>query len=139
MAGVCFVAIVCICYYIFVIKSKKAIGFTVGGILATVICVIILFNSNAVIIQKVKIIADALKNGQELTETASFYEDVEIDGMVGKVITKDGEYAIDYAKEASQFMHNGQVLNPTNEEPMVMVLSMYLQSLILNGIYIFTM
>ncbi len=118
MAGVCFVAIVCVCYYIFVIKSKKAIGFTVGGILATVICVIILFNSNAVIIQKVKIIADALKNGQALTETASFYEDVEIDGMVGKVITKDGEYAIDYAKEASQFMHNGQVLNPTNEEPM---------------------
>ena len=77
-----------------------------------------MFNSNVLIIQKVKVIADALKNGQELTETASFYEDVEVDGMVGKIITKNGEYSIDYAKEATQFMHNGQVLNPTSEEPM---------------------
>lgn len=118
MAGIGFTAVVCICYYIFVIKSKKAIGLTVGGILAAVIGIVILFNSNAVIIQKVRIITDALKNGQALTESASFYEDVQVDGMLGKVITKDGEYAIDYAKEATQFMHNGVVLNPTSEEPM---------------------
>lgn len=118
MAGIGFTAVVCICYYIFVIKSKKAIGLTVGGILVAVIGIVILFNSNAVIIQKVRIITDALKNGQALTESASFYEDVQVDGMLGKVITKDGEYAIDYAKEATQFMHNGVVLNPTSEEPM---------------------
>lgn len=118
MAGIGFTAVVCICYYIFVIKSKKAIGLTVGGVLAAVIGIVILFNSNAVIIQKVRIITDALKNGQALTESASFYEDVQVDGMLGKVITKDGEYAIDYAKEATQFMHNGVVLNPTSEEPM---------------------
>lgn len=118
IAGIGFSAVVCICYYVFIIKSKKAIGFTVGSIIAAVIALIFLFNSNAVIIQKFKIITEALRNGETLTESASFYEDVEVDGMVGKVITKDGEFAVDFAREATQFMHNGIVLDPASEEPM---------------------
>ncbi len=118
MAGVAFSAVVCVCYYVFAIKSKKAIGFTVGGIVAAIIALFVLFNSNAVIIQKFNVITDALKNSGTLTESASFYEDVEVEGMVGKVITKDGEFAVDFAREATQFMHNGIVLDPTGEEPM---------------------
>lgn len=118
MAGIGFTAVICICYYLFVIKNKKAIGFTAGGIVICIIALIVLFNSNAVIVQKFNIITDALKNGQALTESASFYEDIEVDGMLGKIITKDGEFAIDYAQEATQFMHNGTVLEPVSEEPM---------------------
>lgn len=118
LAGVAFAAIICVCYFVFAAKSKKAIGFTVGSIAVAVIALIVLFNSNAIIIQKFNIIIDALKNGAALTESASFYEDVEVEGMLGKVITKDGEYAIDYARESTKLMHNGIVLEPVSEEPM---------------------
>ncbi|MDO4301508.1 MAG: O-antigen ligase family protein [Clostridia bacterium] len=116
--GVGFTAVVCMCYYVFAVKSKRAAGITAGVIAACVIGLIVLFNSNAVIVKKFNIIVDALKSGEALNESASFYEDVEVDGMLGKVITKDGEFAIDYAAEATQFMHNGTVLNPISEEPM---------------------
>lgn len=118
MAGVSFTAFVCVCYYVFVIKSKKAIGFTIGSIVAVIIALIVLFNSNAVIIQKFNIIIDAIKNGETLIESASFYEDIKVDGMLGKVITKDGEFVVDYANEATKLMHNGIVLEPISEEPM---------------------
>lgn len=116
IAGVGFTACVSLCYYIFAVKSKKAIGIAAGGIVAFIIALLILFNSNAVIIQKVGIIADSLKNGQTLGESASFYEDIQIDGMVGKIITKDGEFSIDYAEAGTQFMHNGTVLEPVSED-----------------------
>ena len=118
IAGVGFSAVVCIFYYVFIIKSKKAIGFTVGGIIAAVIALILLFNSNAVIIQKFKIITEALSNGETIAESAGFYEDVEVEGMLGRVITKDGVFAVDFARESTQFMHNGVVLDPVREEPM---------------------
>lgn len=118
VAGIGFAFAVIVCYYIFAVKNKAAIGITIGGIAAAVIALIVLFNSNAVIIQKVNIIIDAFKNGETLKESASFYEDIQVDGMVGKIITKDGEFAVDYAEAATQFMHNGVVLDPVSEEPM---------------------
>ncbi len=118
VAGIGFAAVVLICYYVFAVKNKAAIGITIGGAVAGIIALIVLLNSNAVIIQKFYIIIDALKNGESLGESASFYEDIEVDGMVGKIITKDGEFAIDYAAEATQFMHDGIVLDPVSEEPM---------------------
>lgn len=118
VAGIGFAAVVLICYYVFAVKNKAATGITIGGIIAGVIALIVLFNSNAVIIQKFNVIIDALKNGETLNESESFYEDMEVDGMVGKIITKDGEFAIDYAAEATQFMHDGVVLDPVSEEPM---------------------
>lgn len=118
VAGIGFAVAVIVCYYIFAVKNKAAIGITIGGIAAAVIALIVLFNSNAVIIQKVNIIIDAFKNGETLKESASFYEDIQVDGMVGKIITKDGEFAVDYAEAATQFMHNGVVLDPVSEEPM---------------------
>ena len=117
-SGIGFTAVVCICYYVFVIKSKKAIGFSIGGIVVGITALILFFNSNAVIIQKVRIIADALKNGETISQSASFYEDIQVDGMLGKIITKDGEFAVDYAEAATQFMHNGVVLDPVSEETM---------------------
>lgn len=117
-SGIGFTAVVCICYYVFVIKSKKAIVFSVGGIAVGITAMILFFNSNAVIIQKVRIIADALKNGETISQSASFYEDIKVDGMLGKIITKDGEFAVDYAEAATQFMHNGVVLDPVSEETM---------------------
>lgn len=118
IAGIGLSAVITICYYIFAVKSKKAIVFTAGGVVAGIIALILLFNSNAIIVQKFNIIVDALKNGESIGESASFYEDIEIDGMVGRITTKGGEFAIDYAEEATQFMYNGSVLDPESQETM---------------------
>lgn len=115
VAGIGFVTVVCALYYIFVLKSKKAIAITVGTVAAAAVALAVLFSSNAIIIQKVGIIYNALKSGEGLNQTASFYEDVEVEGMVGTVITKDGRYSIDYAAEATQFMHDGIILEPAEE------------------------
>ena len=116
-AGVAFTAITALCYYIFVCKKKEYIYISIGTVIAAIAAIVIIFNSNAVIIQKFNVITDALKSGGLFSESPSFYEDIEVDGMVGKIITKDGEFAVDFAREASQFMHNGNVLEPIGEEP----------------------
>ncbi len=115
-AGVGFTAVAAVCYYIFAVKSKRAIGLSIGGLAVLIIAFAVLFNSNAYIIQKVNVIYNAITSGESMDEGASFYEDIQIDGMVGKIITKDGEFAVDYAAEATQFMHNGTVLYPVSEE-----------------------
>ena len=67
---------------------------------------------------KINIITEALKDGQSLGGSASFYEDVNVDGETATVITKDGNYTIDYAEAGTQLMHNGNVLTPVSIEPM---------------------
>ena len=67
---------------------------------------------------KNNIITEALKDGQSLGGSASFYEDVNVDGETATVITKDGNYTIDYAEAGTQLMHNGNVLTPVSIEPM---------------------
>ncbi len=114
--GIGFSAAVCTIYYIFVRKSKKTAAAALCVIAAGVVGLIVFLNSNAVIVQKINIIYNAVKNGEGLDYTASFYEDVKIDGMKGIIVTKDGEFAVDYAGEASQLMHNGRVLEPVSEE-----------------------
>ncbi len=114
--GVGFSAAICTIYYIFVLKSKKTAAAALCIIAAGVVGLIVFLNSNAVIVQKINIIYNAVKNGEGLDHTASFYEDVKIDGMKGIIVTKGGEFAVDYAGEASQFMHDGRVLEPVSEE-----------------------
>lgn len=113
--GAGFSAVVCIIYYIFILKSKRTAIITICAVIASIAGLALLFSSDAVIVQKINIIYNAVKNGEGLDQTASFYEDVKIDGMKGIIVTKDGEFAVDYAGEASQFMHGGRVLEPVEE------------------------
>ncbi len=117
-AGVGFTAVVAVCYYIFRLKSKKAAVFTIGGVIVCIVAVSVLFGVNSVVAQKVKVIADALKNSGSIQTSASYYEDIRVDGMKGEIVTKSGVYSIDYAEQATQFMHNGIVLNPVEIKDM---------------------
>ncbi len=117
-AGVGFTGIVALCYYVFKLRSKRAAVFSIAAVIAAAIAAAALFASDAVIVQKIRIITDALKNGKTLETSASFYEDMNVDGMRGEIITKSGVYSIDYAEQATQFMHNGVVLDPVEIKDM---------------------
>ncbi len=113
--GIGFSAVLCIVYYIFALKSKKAAVISLCAIAAAAVGLVVLLSSNAVVVQKINIIYNAVKNGEGLDQTASFYEDVRIDGMKGIIVTKDGEFAVDCTGEVPRFMHNGRVLEPMEE------------------------
>lgn len=116
--GIGFTLAAAVCYNVFKLRSKKAIVFTISGIIACILAVILLFATNSVIAQKIKIISDALKNSKTIQSSASYYEDFNVDGMKGEIITKGGVYSIDYAEQATQFMHNGTVLDPVEIKDM---------------------
>lgn len=118
VAGVGISAIVAICYYVFKVKSPKAIIACVIAIVIAIGAVVVFFNTDNKIVAKINIITEALKDGQSLGGSASFYEDVNVDGETATVITKDGNYTIDYAEAGTQLMHNGNVLTPVSIEPM---------------------
>ncbi len=111
-AGVCISGAAAICYYVFKLKNKNAAVFSLAAIIVIAAVIVSLFATNAVIAQKIRVITDALENRGALDTSASFYEDMDVDGMKGIIITKSGEYSIDYAEQATQFMHNGIVLDP---------------------------
>lgn len=118
IAGVGISAIVAICYYVFKVKSPKAIIACVIAIVVAIGAVVVFFNTDNKIVAKINIITEALKDGQSLGGSASFYEDVNVEGETATVITKDGNYTIDYAEAGTQLMHNGNVLTPVSTEPM---------------------
>ena len=96
----------------------RAIIACIVAIVVAVVAMIVFFNTNNKIVAKINIITEALKDGQSLGGSASFYEDVNVDGETATVITKDGNYTIDYAEAGTQLMHNGNVLTPVSIEPM---------------------
>ncbi len=118
VVGIGFSAVVAVCYYVFKVKSPKAIAACVIAVIVAVVAVIVFFNTDNKIVAKINIITEALKDGKSLGGSASFYEDVNVDGETATVITKDGNYTIDYAEAGTQLMHNGNVLTPVSIEPM---------------------
>ena len=100
------------------LKVQKAIIACVIAIVIAIGAVVVFFNTDNKIVAKINIITEALKDGQSLGGSASFYEDVNVDGETATVITKDGNYTIDYAEAGTQLMHNGNVLTPVSIEPM---------------------
>ncbi len=117
-AGVGFAGIVAVFCYVIRDKKPKALIISLCVLCAGAAAVVLLVSSNAAVIQKAKIIADAVKNGEKLNESQSFYEDINVDGMKGEIYTKSGVYSIDYAEQATQFMHNGTVLDPVEIKDM---------------------
>ncbi len=117
-AGIGFTSAVAVCYYVFKLRSKKALAFTIAGIIACIIVAVLLFVTNSVIAQKIRVISNALNNSEAIQVSASYYEDIDVDGMKGDIITKGGVYSIDYAEQATQFMHNGTVLEPVDIKDM---------------------
>lgn len=118
VVGIGFSAVVAVCYYVFKVKSPKAIAACVIAVIVAVVAVIVFFNTDNKIVAKINIITEALKDGKSLGGSASFYEDVNVDGETATVVTKDGNYTIDYAEAGTQLMHNGNVLTPVSIEPM---------------------
>lgn len=118
VAGVGIVALTAVCYYVFKVKSPKAIGVCLLAIALAIGAMVVFLNTDNKIVAKINIITEALKNGESLGASASFYEDVKVEGERGTVVTKDGEYTIDYAEAGTQLMHNGNVLTPVSTENM---------------------
>ena len=70
------------------VKSPKAIIACVIAIVIAIGAVVVFFNTDNKIVAKINIITEALKDGQSLGGSASFYEDVNVDGETATVITK---------------------------------------------------
>ena len=114
-AGVGFIILISlVCLF----KKKRYFYTSLVILVLSLVSTIALFATNATIVQKFNIIVNALSSGEEMTSSASFYEDIEINGMRGDIFTKAGVYSIDYNRENTQLLFNGEVLVPESQEKM---------------------